>query len=115
MAVVDDDPSMLKGIERFLSARGLAAEGFASAEAFLASSAATRATCLVLDIQLPGMSGLELQRQLTASGSTLPIILMTAFEDEATHKRALQAGCVSYLQKPFPAALLLEAIDKAAG
>src|SRR5882724_5634277 len=74
VAVVDDDPSMLKGIHRLLNARGLAVEVFDSAEAFLASFSAARATCLLLDLQLRGMSGLELQRHLAASGSRLPII-----------------------------------------
>jgi FixJ family two-component response regulator len=115
VAVVEDDPSMLKGLQRLLSARGLAPEGFASAEAFLASSAQYRAACLILDVQLGGMSGFELQRQLAASGSQLPIIFMTAFDDEATRLRAVEAGCLAYLRKPFSAQLLFDAIDKAAG
>lgn len=115
VAVVEDDPSMLKGLQRLLSARGLAPEVFASAEAFLASSARERAACLVLDLQLGGMSGLELQRQLATSGSKLPIIFITAFDNEATRTRAIEAGCLAYLRKPFSAQLLFAAIDKAAG
>jgi FixJ family two-component response regulator len=114
VAVVEDDPSILKGLQRLLRARGLAPEVFASAEAFLASSAPARAACLVLDIQLQGMSGLELQRQLTAAGSTLPIIFMTAFDNETARMRAMEAGCLAYLRKPFSAQLLFDAIDKAA-
>jgi len=115
VAVVEDNPSMLKGLQRLLSARGLAPEVFASAEAFLASSAPARAACLVLDVQLAGMSGLELQRRLAASGSKLPIIFVTAFDNETTRMRAIEAGCLAYLRKPFSAQLLFDAIDKAAG
>ena len=115
VAVVEDSPSMLKGLQRLLRARDLTPEGFASAEAFLASSAPARATCLVLDMQLGGMSGLELQRRLAASGSKLPIIFMTAFDNEAMRIRAIEAGCLAYLRKPFSAQLLFDALDKAAG
>jgi FixJ family two-component response regulator len=115
VAVVEDDPSTLTGIQRLLSARGLGPEVFGSAEAFLASSAPARATCLLLDIQLSGMSSFELQRQLAASGSKLPIIFMTAFDNEVTRKCAVEAGCLAYLLKPFSARLLFDAIDKAPG
>jgi len=115
VAVVEDSPSVLRGLERLLRARGLATEVFASAEEFLASSASARAACLVLDIQLGGMSGFELQRQLAASGSRLPIIFMTAFDSDATRMRAMEAGCLAYLRKPFAAKLLFDAIDKALG
>ncbi|MGX5800702.1 response regulator transcription factor [Bradyrhizobium sp. Arg314] len=113
VAVIDDDPSVLKGIQRLLSAKGFASEVFASAEAFLSSSAPERATCLVLDIQLGAMNGFELQRQLSDSGSKIPIIFMTAFDTEATHALAMEAGCSAYLHKPFAARLLFEAIHNA--
>jgi len=115
VAVVDDDPSMLKGVERLLTAHGFDTEVFASAEAFLERIAKPEPTCLVLDIHLGGMSGIELRRRLAASGSRVPVIFMTAFDDEMTHKGATDAGCIALLQKPFPAHLLIGAIDKAAG
>ncbi|UCI05646.1 response regulator transcription factor [Mesorhizobium sp. B1-1-8] len=113
VAVVDDDPSLLKGIQRLLSAQGIASEVFASAEAFLSSSAASRVACLVLDIQLGAMNGFELQRQLADSGSKIPIIFMTAFDNEATHLLAVEAGCTAYLHKPFSARLFFDAIERA--
>src|SRR5262245_4896177 len=78
IAVVDDDPSMLKGLVRLLNAHGFGTQAFASAEAFLADSGAGSAACLVLDIHLGGISGIELRRRLTASGSRLPVIFITA-------------------------------------
>jgi FixJ family two-component response regulator len=115
VAVVDDDPSMLKAIERLLRAHGFDAASFASAEAFLGCDAASAADCLVLDIHLGGMSGIELRRRLTASSSTLPIIFITAVDDEATYWEAIEAGCVACLRKPFPAVLLIGAINEATG
>ena len=111
VTVIDDDPTMLKAIERLLRVKGFDVETFASAEAFLAGNG--RATCLILDIHLGGMSGIELRRRLVASGSEPPTIFITALDDEATHKAATEAGCVAYLRKPFLASLLVGAIDKA--
>ena len=71
--------------------------------------------CLVLDIHLGGMSGLDLQRRLKELGSQLPIVFVTAIDDEAVHQQAMDAGCVAYLRKPFPAHLLISAIEKAIG
>ena len=113
MAVVDDDPSMLKAAETLLDAHGFATKTFASAEEFLDRGAATEVDYLLLDIHLGGMSGIELRRQLKASGSILPIIFMTALDDEAIEK-ALKASGVTCLRKPFPAHQLIEAIAKAA-
>src|ERR1700752_72961 len=111
VTVVDDDPIMLKAIERLLRGRGFDVETFDSAEGFLANAA--EASCLVLDIHLSGMSGIELRRRLIASGSKLPTIFITAVNDEATRKEAEEAGCVAYLRKPFAANLLFGGIDKA--
>jgi len=113
VAVVDDDPSMLKAIARLLGAHGFDAEVFASAEAFLRRDATKDAVCLVLDIHLGGMSGIELRRRLTDSGSPLPIIFITAVDDEATQQEAVAAGCAAYLHKPFPATQLIGAIQAA--
>ena len=114
VVVVDDDTSILKGLERLLNASGFDTEVFSSAEAFLAGTGAREATCLVLDIHLGGMSGIELRRRLAASGSAVPVIFMTAFDDDSTHEQAVAAGCVACLHKPFPARLLIGAIERAA-
>jgi FixJ family two-component response regulator len=114
VTVVDDDPTMLKAIARLLGAKGFDVEAFASAEAFLAGGTATKATCLILDIHLSGMSGIELRHRLAASGSRLPVIFITALDDEATRREAMKAGCVAFLRKPFLSRLLLDAIEKAA-
>ena len=113
IAVVDDDASMLKGIERLLGAYGFATKVFASAEAFLEPDASADVDCLLIDIHLGGMSGLELRRHLTAAGCKLPVIFMTAFDDEATRAQAQSAGCIAFLHKPFVANLLLGAIEQA--
>src|SRR5882757_5849774 len=113
VAVVDDDPSMLRAAGALLTARGFAIEVFASAEEFLGREAGIQVDCLLLDINLGGISGIELRRQLTASGSRLPVIFMTALDDEAVRGQALKAGCVACLRKPFPARQLFDAIEKA--
>ena len=115
VAVIDDDVDILKAIGRLLKAHGFRLESFASAEAFLARDSAHEPACLVLDIHLGGMSGIELQRRLKASGCRLPIIFITAIEDDATRREAMAAGCVAYLRKPFVARLLIDAIDTAMG
>ena len=111
---MDDDASMLKSIERLLGAYGFATKAFPSAEAFLNLNAAADADCLLVDIHLGGMSGIELRHHLTASGCKLPVIFMTAFDEEPTRKQAQSAGCVAFLHKPFVASLLIGAIEKAA-
>lgn len=112
--VVDDNPGFLKSVTRLLTVHGFATRTFSSAEALLESDGARDATCLLLDIHLGGMSGIELQRRLTASGTAYPIIFMTAIDDEATRKEAMSGGCIAYLRKPFAPHLLLDAIAKAA-
>jgi len=115
VGVVDDDLGMLAGIENLLDAHGFATKVFASAEAFLDYFwDATDIDCLLLDLHLGGMSGIELRRQLKASGSTLPVIFMSAFDDEAMRRQALEEGCVAYLHKPFLSQLLIDAIEKSA-
>jgi FixJ family two-component response regulator len=112
--VVDDDAGLLKSVARLLAHHGIESRTFASAEALLESdSVQTTATCLLLDIHLGGISGIELQRRLAASGSKWPVIFMTANDDEATHNQATDAGCIAYLLKPFAQHVLLNAISKA--
>jgi FixJ family two-component response regulator len=113
VAVVEDDPSMRRSVRRLLNAHGFVTEEYSSAEDFLRYSAATEINCLVLDIDLGGISGIELQRRLRASGSKLPVIFITALEDGALEAEATQAGCIAYLRKPFPANLLIDAINSA--
>jgi FixJ family two-component response regulator len=113
--VVDDDPSILGAVERLLRVHGFDAEVFNTVESFLARPNLCGAACLVLDIHLNGMSGIELRRQLTVSGVDLPVIFITANDSEATRKTAMQAGCVAYLPKPFPTKLLMDAIESALG
>ena len=110
--VVDDNAGFLKGVARLLAHNGID-RTFASAEALLESGSAQTATCLVLDIHLGGISGIELQRRLAASGSKRPVIFMTANDDEATRNEAVDAGCIAYLRKPFTRDVLLDAIGKA--
>ena len=113
IAIVDDDRTILDGIQRLLIAHGFETEVFASAEAFLDSATAQQAACLVLDIHLGGMSGIELRRRLKAVRSKLPVIFITALDDETTEKQAMDVGCIACLHKPFPANLLIGAINKA--
>jgi FixJ family two-component response regulator len=110
IVVIDDNPGMLRGLERLLSAHGFRVRTFASAEAFLEDTNCN-ADCLLLDIHLGGISGIDLQRRLTSSGSDLPVIFMTAVDNEATRQEAFDAGCVAYLKKPFLAKLLIDALN----
>jgi FixJ family two-component response regulator len=114
IAVVEDDPSMLQSLSRLLSAYGFRVDKFASAELFLAGIAECDAICLVLDIHLGGISGIDLKRKLNSSGRSLPVIFMTAVDNEATREQALEAGCIAYLRKPFMAKSLIQAINGAA-
>jgi len=114
VAIVDDDPGMLRGLSDLLGACGFETDVFSSAEEWLDRGDFHRIDCLLLDVQLGGISGLELQRQLNALGSTLPIVFMTAFDDEETRAQAAQAGCLGWLRKPFSSRQLIEAIERAA-
>src|SRR5262245_57181482 len=113
--VIDDDPGMLRTIERLLKVHGFDVQTFESAEAFLDSANPRDAGCLLLDIHLSGMSGIELRRQLTLSGISVPVIFITANDSEVTREAALEAGCIAYLAKPFPAVRLMNAIEQALG
>jgi FixJ family two-component response regulator len=108
--VVDDDPSILRALQRVLQIHGFATEVFSSVEGFLEGARLAEASCLVLDVHVQYKSGIDLKRQLTRSGHSIPVIFITAVESETTRKTAVAAGCVAYLQKPFPSALLIEAV-----
>jgi FixJ family two-component response regulator len=112
IAVIEDDDAMRKSIERMLHAQGYGSESFASAEAFIGSGAIECVKALILDIQLPGMSGIELLRRMRMSGSTLSVIFITAHDGNAMRAEALGLGCVGYLRKPFEAHELAEALER---
>ncbi len=111
--IVDDDRSVRKSLKRLMKSAGLKAETLASAQDFLKSGYQDKTGCLILDVRMPGLSGLELQKQLAASGSKIPIIFITAHEDEKTYNAAMDAGAVAFLQKPFDDRTLLDAIHLA--
>lgn len=113
VAIVDDDPSMLSAAKNLLEAHGFATKSYSSAEEFLGALSMNQFDCLLLDIHLGGLSGIELRQQLKSSHPALPIIFMTALDDEAVRQQALQSGCAACLSKPFLAHQLLDAIEKA--
>ena len=115
IVVVDDDPSMRQALGRLLSAQGYCAQFYASAAEFLAVAATTEAACLILDIQLGAMSGIDLARKLAASGFNFPILFMTGSDDAQFRRDAMDLGCVAYLLKPFRPVHLMSAISRAAG
>jgi len=113
VAIVDDDPSMCQAIESLLMAYGLRVEHFFSAEEFLSSVYFDRTDCLVLDIRMNGMSGLELQRELKAMGRRLPIIFVTAHGSKNQEQLAMRAGAAAFLRKPFSAVQMLKVLASA--
>jgi len=113
VAVVEDDPSMRKSVARLLNAHGFATEGYASAEAFLNRATSSEIGCIVLDVHLGGISGIELWHRLKDGGSKIKVIFITAVDDQALEQEAVKAGCVAYLHKPFPAESLIDAIERA--
>lgn len=115
ISVVDDDESMREALRGLLRSVGFQAELFASAEEFLRSGRVPGTACLVLDVRMPGMSGVELQEQLIAMDSGVPIVFMTAHGDDFTRARALERGAVDFLHKPFTDEALLDAIARAIG
>lgn len=111
--VVDDDEQARKSICALVKSMGLRAESFASAEAFLARYAAGRPGCLVTDLRMPGMSGLDLQEQLIQRGILLPVIVVTAYARTPSTVRAIQAGAVTVLDRPYAEDTLCDAISAA--
>jgi len=113
VCVVDDDFLARESTTRLLRSFKFNVKALASAEEFLNSDCLAETACLILDVRMPGMSGLELQRQLAVSNSGLPIIFITAHEDEDQRRQALEAGAVAFLYKPLYEEALLNAIDTA--
>ena len=114
VAVVDDDESLCRSLGRLLRASGIQPVTYASAEAFLADTKRPQFDCLVLDIQLGGMSGIELQRQLVAAGEKTPVIFITAHDDLEARAEAEAAGCAAYFRKIDSGAQVIEAIRRLA-
>jgi FixJ family two-component response regulator len=113
IAIVDDDDALRHSFDDLLQSVGFRVHGFASAEAFLRAQPAPETSCLLLDVRLPGMDGLELQRQLAAMHWRIPIIFVTAYTDDTVCARALAAGAVAVLSKPCREEDLLQALEAA--
>jgi CheY-like chemotaxis protein len=113
IAVVDDDRGILKGLKRLLDARGFTTKVFQSGEEFLQSDDADNSACVVLDIHMDGMSGIETRRALSARGSRVPVIFMTALETAMIRREALDSGCAAFLEKPISGQILIKAIQSA--
>jgi FixJ family two-component response regulator len=113
IAVVDDDASIRLATDSLLRSRGYAVDAYASAEEFLESSHAERASCVITDVRMPVMGGVQLQSELRARGSKVPFIFITAFPEEATRVRAIRDGATCFLTKPFEAPQLVGCIEQA--
>jgi FixJ family two-component response regulator len=113
VAIVDDDDSMRSALQGLLKAIGLPARAFASAEEFLKSGQQHQTACLIADIRMPGMSGLELQAKLNAEHCRIPTIFITAHGDAKMRMQALRAGAVEFLAKPFDDEALLDSVQAA--
>jgi FixJ family two-component response regulator len=113
VCVVDDDEAVARSLRALLESVGLAVETFATAQAFLDRADTARAGCLVLDVRMPGMSGLDLQEAMAARGQTIPIVFITGHGDVRMAVRAVKAGAVDFIEKPFRDQDLLDAIQKA--
>lgn len=113
VAIVDDDQSLREATSNLLQAAGFSTATFADAETFLRCAGGPRAACLVADMRMPGMSGLELHQHLAASGAPIPTVLITAYATDATRSRARQAGIRCCLAKPFAPDELLECVREA--
>jgi len=114
VAIVDDEESIRKALKRLMRAANLEAEAFASGSAFLDSLAARHPDCLILDLHMPGMTGLDVLQRLQQSGVQLPTIVITAYDEPETRGYCLAAGASAYLRKPLEDHLLLDAVASAA-
>ena len=110
ISIVDDDESVRDALRSLMDSIGYHAEVFASGEAFLKSPYVAQTDCLIADVRMPGMSGLELQERLNASGSAVPIVFISAHDDGEARAQGLRAGAVDFLKKPFSEESLLGAI-----
>jgi FixJ family two-component response regulator len=110
ISIVDDDESVREATKGLMKSLGFMAEVFPCAEDFLQSQQVPRTSCLIADVNMPGMSGLDLHRHLSASGNPIPTILITAYPDDGVRELALNAGVICYLSKPFQESDLLSCI-----
>ena len=115
IVIIDDDASVRRALRRLVRSAGLNVETFGSADEFLLSTEQQVPGCLILDVHLPGLSGLELQQRLKAEGCCVPIVFITAYGDDQMCERALRAGALAFLHKPFEDQALLDAVDRAVG
>lgn len=113
IAIVDDEEAIRKALGRLLRASGLEAESYASGQEFLDAAAERRPDCVVLDLHMPGMSGLQVLRRLKAAGQLLSVVVITAHDEPETREQCLDAGACAYLRKPLEDRLLLNAISAA--
>ena len=113
VSVVDDDESVRESLPDLIREFGFAAQAFSSAQEFLASGIVSQTKCLILDVAMPGMNGLDLQRELNLRQQRIPIIFITAQKDDSVRKRALEQGAAAFLLKPFRDTDLLEALNTA--
>ena len=113
IAVIDDDASVREAISDLVAVRGFAVDTFDSAESFLGTQSALDASCIIVDVQMPGMSGIELHRQLLAEGRSIPTIFITAFPQKEAWDRLLRQGACGYLGKPIREETLVDCIHRA--
>src|SRR5437867_1424781 len=113
VSVVDDDESLRRSLRNLFRSVGLGVVTFASAGEFLRSAQRENTGCLVLDLRMAGMSGLDLLQHLAVADSRIPVVILTAHGDEETRRRSLQAGALAFLDKPFHSAALLDAVRAA--
>jgi FixJ family two-component response regulator len=113
ISIVDDDDAVRNSLDDLIRSIGFGTQGFSSADAFLSSNQARDTACLILDVRMPGMNGIDLQRQIVAANWRIPIIFITSHADDDARARALKAGAVAFLYKPFREEELLDALDAA--
>ena len=113
ISIVDDDDALRNSLDDLIRSIGFRTQGFPSAEAFLNSHQVHDTACLILDVRMPGMNGLDLQRQMVAANRRIPIIFITSHADDNARARALEDGALAFLYKPFREEELLNAIDAA--
>jgi FixJ family two-component response regulator len=113
ISVVDDDASVRTATARLLRSLGFSAHAFASAQEFLSSPRLLETSCLIADVEMPGMTGVELQEHLIAHGHATPVIFITAFPEDRIRERVIKAGAIDFLSKPFDEPRLLECVERA--